>query len=279
MDYGISMSVCLAKAKELAVGNDLNKTYLNFLDYFTAFASKNGFKTIEIASFPPFDADVLNQIKGEIKEKIKNFETIYHLPSWEINICALNPSVRKASVDETKKLIDLAKYLGIKKVSMHPGCYMAMSDLYVLLGQQVKYVAQKSILDIFEHCKNNGIELCLENLPGNEPFFQKPEEFETIIGKGVSMLVDTAHAVTSNIDPVDFVRKFCSKISEVHLVDGFRGQTDLHHALGTADVNYPAFLDELIKINYKGPIILELKSEKDVHDSLDILKKKGYYKN
>lgn len=276
MNYGISISTCFAKAKELMKGRDLRRNYLNLLDYFTTFASKNNFKIIEIVSFPPFDADVLLEIKDDIKGRIANFETSYHLPSWEINICAINPYVRKASIDETKRLIDLAKELGIKKVAMHPGCYASMPDVYALLGQQVKNTAQNSILDIFEYCQGKKIELCIENLPFSEPFFQRPEEFELFIDKGIGMLVDTAHAVTSGIDPVNFIRKFGNKVSEVHLVDGFKGKEDMHYTLGVGEVDIPTFLDELVEIKYGGSVILELKSEKDVLDSLNALKKKGY---
>lgn len=277
MNFGISMSVCFAKAREFMKERDLSKAYLNLLNYFTDFASKNNFKIIEIASFPPFDADVLYKIKDEIKKSTAGFEVIYHLPSWEINIGALNSAVRKTAVGETKKLVDLAKELGIKKVSMHPGCYTAMPDVYALLGPQVRAAAQNSVLDIFSYCKNKNLELCIENLPFDEPFFRKPEEFEIFMEKGIGLLVDTAHATTSEVNPVDFVRRFTSKISEVHLVDGFKGKKDTHYALGTGEVNCAEFLDELARIKYKGPVIFELKSEKDLADSIAFLKKQGYF--
>lgn len=277
MNLGLSISICFEKAGEYAKSVNLLEIYTGMLDFLTKVASENNLKIIEIASVPPFDSNFLGQIKDEIRKRLEKFETLYHLPSWEINICALNPEVRRVSVDETKKLIDLAKELGIKKVSMHPGCYAAMPDTYSMLGQQVRAVAEKTIPEIFGYCVKNDIELCIENLPVTEPFFQRPDEFEPFVEKGIGMLVDTAHAVTAGVDPIDFVRKFGKRISEVHLVDGFRGKQDIHYPIGTGEVNYRAFLDELKRIEYEGPVILELKSEKDVVDSIDVLRKSGFF--
>ncbi len=249
---------------------------MDTLEHLTNFASENEFKAIELVSFPPFDAYVLEQITDEIKGKIKKFNASYHLPAWEINIGALNHSIREVSVDETKKLIDLSGNLGIKKVSMHPGSFASFPELYTLLNRQVNLIAQKSVFDIFEYCKNKNIDLTIENLPFGEPLFQKPEDFELFTKKGIGMLLDTAHAVTANVDPMEFIKKFGNRISEIHLVDGFKGQPDIHYALGTGDVNYVAVLDELQRIKYKGPIILEMKSENDVVASLNLLKKKAY---
>lgn len=277
MNFGLSMSICFGRAREYGKEKNIGKTYLRLLDYFLNFALKNEIKIIEIGSFPPFDAGVLEKIKSETKRRIEKFKTIYHLPSWEINICAINSGVRKASLQETKKLIKFAKDIGIKRLSLHPGCYTAMPDIYALMTQQVKSIAKETILDIFEKCRNNGLELAIENLPFNEPFFQKPEEFEPFIERGIGMLIDTAHAVTSGVDPIDFVKKFQKKISEVHLVDGFKGKKDIHYALGMGELDYLSFLKELAKIKYKGPIILELKSEKDFFKTLNILKKTKYF--
>lgn len=275
MKYGISTIVGLARLRNLKE-KVLPESYLSLLDYSTWLASKYGFKIIEITPSAPLTADVLSRFKGEIKEKIGKFETICHLPSGEINICALNPQVREASVAETKKLIDLAKEMGIGKVSMHPGCYAAMPDTYALLGQQLRTDAQESIFDIFKHCRSNGLELCLENLPFNEPFFQRPDEFKPFVAKGVGILIDAAHAVTAGVDPNEFISVHRGNISEVHLVDGFKGKMDVHYALGAGELNYSSFLDELKKASYNGPVILELKSEEDLVASLNILTRDGY---
>lgn len=276
LQYGISLSLCQNKIKEFLQEANLSQAYVNTLEYFVDFASANGFKLIELTSFPPLNANALNQIKTGIREKIKHFETICHLPSWENNICALNPDIRKVSIEETKKLIDIASDLGITKISMHPGFFTCMPEIYTLFEEQVKNIARKVIFDILKYCQNKNIQLCLENLPNPEPLFRKPEEFESFVEQGVGLLLDTAHAVTSGVDPIDFIKKFGNKIVEVHLVDGFKGKPDIHYPLGKGEVDYVAVLNQLQKIKSQAPVILELKSEKDTIESLKVLKKKKY---
>jgi len=276
MNIGISFSVCYAEAVELINDKDPCNIYLSLLDYFTGFASNNGFKLIEIISFPPFDSFILNKITAEIKERIENFDTIYHLPSWEINISAINPFVRRVSIEETKRLIDLAEILDIDMVSMHPGCYASMPDIYRFAKEQVRMISRQSIYEIFEYCRGKGIDLCLENLQFNEPFYRKPDEFKPFIEKGIGMLLDTAHAVTSGINPIDFVERYENRVCEVHLVDGFKGKMDKHYPLGTGEVDYVSFLNDLQRRGSNVKIILELKSEQDIITSLDLLQKNRF---
>lgn len=255
---------------------NLCKVYINLVDYFTKLCVENGFRIIEIGAFPLFDADVLNKMKDDIRQKIAAFDKTYHLPSWEINVCSIHPAIRDAALTETKKQVELASHLGIAKFSMHPGCYAAMPDTYQLLEREVRDIARKSVSDIFEFCRERDLDLSIENLPFNEPFFRRPQEFEGFVSEGMGMLLDTAHSVTSGVDPVDFIKIFGNKISEVHLVDGFKHKRDIHYAIGTGEVKYVEVLDELEKANFDGPIILELKSQDDLFKTMAILKEKGY---
>ncbi len=270
------MSTIYAKTKQLKKEKDIAGSYLNSLQYFTDFAKENNFKTIEIISFPPFDSNILREIQDNIKNTIKGFDTSYHLPIGEINICALNPDIRKAAINETKNMIDLAEKLNINKTPIHPGSYASMPDIYKLMEHETKKIAEQAITDIHTHSKRKNIELCIENMPFNEPFFHHPDELKPFTEKGINILIDTAHAITSNINPIEFINQFENKISEIHLVDGFKNKPDTHHPLGTGDLNYTAFLDRLKETRFKNPIILETKSEPDINHSVKLLEEKGY---
>lgn len=253
----------IIKRMALSIVNDLGKL-----------ASKNSFKLIELHTIPPFDAEILWKIKEELKRIISPFDVSYHLPWGEINIAAINPRVREASINEIKSLIDLAAELEIKEILMHPGSYTAMPEVYRRMERMIKQSAQNSIYEIFDYTKERGISLSLENL--EELFFWSPEEFEPFVKRGIGLVLDTAHAMKSDVDPLAFVKKFEYRISEVHLVDGKKRDTIHRYPLGSGEVNCLEVLDKLIEINYPGKVILEEISEENLTKSLGYLKNKGY---
>jgi len=272
MEFGISMSLCTGEIVRELTGRDLSEARINILDDFVEFALENGFRMIETASVSLISADMLFPIAEDIRGKISQFNTvIHHLPSGEINIASLHQGIRRASIEETKKHILLCQGIGIDKVVMHPGCFVAMPIVYMLLERETRETVKQSIFEIFEYCQTKNIELSIENLPRNEPFFQGPVEFETFIEKGIGMVLDTVHALTSDVEPSEFIAKFGNGIKEIHLTDGFR--EDISHCpIGTGEVNCMAVLKMLEDMDYKGRIILEVDSKKDLLQSLAYLR-------
>lgn len=273
MELGVSMSLYGGEIVKELKGRDLGQACLSILDGFTEFALENGFSMIETGSASLISADLLFPMAAEIKKKISQFEVaIYHLPSGEINIAALHQGIRREAVQETKKHILLCQEIGIAKVVMHPGCFAAMPNIYLLMARETREAAKQSILEIFEYCRAKNVELSIENLPRNEPFFQRPTEFEPFIEKGIGMVLDTVHALTSNVEPFEFITKFGNRIKEVHLTDGFKEDPISHYPVGTGEVNCLAILKRLDEINYEGRIILEVDSKKDLLQSVAYLK-------
>jgi len=273
MEFGVSMSLYAGEIVKELKGRDLGEAGLSILDDFVEFALENGFRMIEAGSASLIAADLLFPMAAEIKRRISQFQAVtYHLPSGEINIAALHEGIRIEAVRETKKHILLCQEIGIDKVVMHPGCFAAMPNIYLLMERETRQAAKQSVLEIFEYCRARNIELSIENLPCNEPFFQRPAEFEPFIEKGIGMVLDTVHALTSNVEPFEFITKFGNRIKEVHLTDGFKGDPISHYPVGTGAVNCLAVLRRLEEINYGGRIVLEVGSKKDLVESLAYLK-------
>lgn len=273
MDFGVSMSLYGGEIVRELKGRDLGEVCLRILDDFIDFALENGFRMIEAGSASLIAADLLFPMAEEIKKKISQFQAVtYHLPSGEINIAALHQGIRREAVEETKKHILLCQEIGIDKVVMHPGCFAAMPKIYLLMERETSEAAKQSTLEIFEYCRARNIELSIENLPRNEPFFQRPAEFEPFIEKGIGMVLDTVHALTSNVESSEFITKFGNRIREVHLTDGFREDPVSHSPVGAGEVNCLAVLKRLEEINYDGRIILEVDSKKALLQSLAYLK-------
>lgn len=277
MLYGVSIAICFSKFKELYEPGNLEKTYLNFVDHLTEICRKKDFRCAELASFPACDFGVLSNIEGDIRDRTSDLDLSFHLPSWDVHIGSLTKRVREASVSETKDMIGLAYKVGAKRLVMHPGAYDAISEIYHIFGNEARQNVYRVVEELNEMCTSRKMVLCAENLPSTEPMFQKPEEFVPMVSRGVKMMVDTAHAVTSGVKPSDFVRRFGEDVGQVHLVDGFRDKKDVHYALGDGETDFREFFGSLREVGFEGPSVFELKSEQDLDKSIEFLKRDGLF--
>ena len=284
--FGVSTSLCTGEIKKLArragrpAQEQLLKGYLRLLNDFSSFVLENGFDTIEIEfGFSIISAELLFPLTDGLKAIIRPFRAVScHLPLGEVNIAALHSGMRSQAILETKRHIDLCEELGIKWLVMHPGCFGATPDRYLLLEQQTREMAEQSVFEIASYAKKKRMKLSIENLHRNEAVFRKPEEFEPFVRRGIGITLDTVHAFVSDVDPIDFITRFGRKIAEVHLTDGIESDSYTHYPLGTGMVNCLAVLKKLREMSYEGRIILEVNSQEDLIESKKYLKENGYLK-
>ena len=255
MRFGLSTIVYEPKFIELAKkAKDLENLYLTYIDLATKFASKLGFKIIEVSGLFNNPHEILPPILKQIKDKIKIFEQVtFHTP------------IRFISVKAMKECIILGKKLGAKKIVLHPH--------FLALTPGFKESKREEILELIKFCKKKHLIPCLENLPTEVPKYNKPEEFDFFVKRNASLTVDTGHAATFNIDPVSFLERFGKKVKHIHLQDGLVGMPDKHYALGNGNLDYVKFLNKLEEMKFKEFVILELVSEDDVIKSMNRLKK------
>jgi sugar phosphate isomerase/epimerase len=279
-NFGVSMGLCAGIIEQYfkyLKTEDFSTVCLRVLEDFTEFVIGNDFEIIEMGAPSNVPAESLISVAGDIKKGVSQFRVVnYHLPFGEINIAAFHTGIRKVAVEETKGYIDLCEQIGVSKVTMHPGNFTAMPDGYLMMKEWARAIAENSILEIFHYCRSKNIELSLENLPGNNPLFQKPEEFEPFMEKGIGLVLDTVHAFVANVEPIDFIRKFGAGITSVHLTDGVKNDPISHYPLGTGEVDCLGILNELQKIQFNGEIILEVNSKEDLIKSKEFLEQKSY---
>lgn len=283
VQFGISTSICAGEVKSVLrqkgglSDEDMAAGYLRLLKDFAGFAVEHRFETIEIEfGFSIISADQLLLQQKQLKEITRPFRTVCcHLPLGEINIAALNPAIRRASIAETKKHIDLCAELGIVNLIMHPGSFAAMPDRYLLLEGETKATAEQSVFEISSYCEQKHMELSLENLHRGEPFYHKPEEYESYIRRGIGMAVDTLHAFTSGVDPLDFIASFGERITEIHLTDGNVGDPYSDCPVGKGMVDCLGILRKLEDMEFKGRIILEVLSQEALIESKRFLTENG----
>ncbi len=280
MNFGVSMGLCAGNIEryfEYLQIEDLSTVCLRVFEDFTEFVLGNDFEIIEIGTPNFIPAEVLIPVAGDIKKGVSQFRVVsYHLPFGEINISALHAGIRKEAIEETKRHIDLCQLIGVSKVTMHPGNLLTMPDGYLLMEEWARAITESSILEIFHYCRSKNIELAIENLPRDNPLFQKPEEFEPFIEKGIGLVLDTVHAYVANVEPIDFIRKFGAGITSVHLTDGVRNNPISHYPLGAGEVDCVGILNELQKAHFDGEIILEVNNREDLIKSKSFLEEKSY---
>ena len=282
--FGVSTSICAGDARRVASGDyklsekDIVRGYMSLLEDFASFSLENRFENIEIEfGFSLIGARRLFQSVEKLKEIIRPFRTVScHLPIGEINISAVNALVRRNAIAETKRHIDLCIELGISKLVIHPGSFASMPDRYLLLEGATREIARHSVFEIYRYCNRRDIELSIENLHCNEPFFQEPDEFEPFIRRGIGMTLDSVHAFSSGVDPLDFIRKFGKKVTEVHLTDGVKGDPFADCPVGSGMVDCLGILQALEETGFDGMVILEVLSRESLVKSRKFLEGRGY---
>ena len=98
-------------------------------------------------------------------------KTVVHSCSWDLNPSSLNESIRKASVGEIEKSIDLAVELNADEVTVHPGHATVagnMEEYYPRMHQ--------SLQEILGYAKQKNIDISLEIME------EIPKEYATSVG-------------------------------------------------------------------------------------------------
>jgi sugar phosphate isomerase/epimerase len=285
MRFGAATSLCTDEIRRLAGSgatgyrmSDLTTAYLHMLDDFADFVLANSLDVAEIEpGFSVIGARELSTAGGELRRILSRFRSVScHLPLGEINIAAFHAAVRQASLNETKRHIELCQELGVTGLVMHPGCFAATPDRYLMLAAQARAVAERSVLELRDFCAGMSMQLAVENMHSKEPFFQRPEEFERLVAAGVGMALDTVHAHVSGVDPLDFIAMYGRRIAEVHLTDGIAGEPLAHYPVGTGEVDCLAVLGKLREMDFDGSIILEVESKQALTASLEFLRAHGF---
>ena len=93
--------------------------------------------------------------------------------------------------------------------------------------------------------------------------------------KRIGACPDIGHWLRSGLDPVESLRKLDGKIYNIHFKDlNIKGVREAHDVIwGTGILNMEAFLKELKRQKYKGPITIEYEynwknSVPDIRESL-----------
>ena len=191
---------------------------------------KTNFSCLRLGYMPSFNINLMSEIKfakkhfdfieitlkynlkeysgkylGKIKQNLGNFEILGHI-HWEINL------TRKESLEKIYKNIEIYKFLGAKKVTIHPSASPDMNR------KQIRIKNLKALKIILNLCKKNKIQLLIENTA--RPPFNSAKEFKFLFTKNPSLLttLDIGHANSvSKKELDDYLNNFSTKIAHIHL--------------------------------------------------------------
>ena len=175
------------------------------------------------------------------------------------NIASENEKVREFSIEEIKKILNMAQKLEANLVVIHGGSFT--EDTYKVSLE----TARKSLEELNSY--SGTVKLAVENLPTLGHFTSPPNELP-IYAKDLIYLVtglnnigicfDIGHANTLR-NPIEFYDEInkSGKIWDMHVHDN-NGDKDDHLALGRGNIDFKKFLKKLRVDNYSGYFSIEL---------------------
>ncbi|MBO5927708.1 MAG: sugar phosphate isomerase/epimerase [Clostridia bacterium] len=185
---------------------------------------------------------------------------------------------RKQVEDCHKKAITAAKLLCCKYFVIHPAMpygWNAQND------QIMAYkITKERILNILPHAKQNGVTICIENMP----FADKKHSYSNITeiknrvneisDPNFKVCLDTGHCHVTGEDLYYAIKIIGNDLKVLHVHDSKANQ-DLHLIPYTGVLNWEGFIKGLKEINFNGCLSLETSSfanlSKPIRTQLDLL--------
>lgn len=230
-----------------------------------------GFEGLELA----FGAGVLNtdttqaacqQIREDARSLGVSLGTMISGNYWGCPLSSADPAQRKAAVDFTRKYIEVAHWLGVKKILVIPGAVDVAWDPSVPITpyQQVWDNATASLKELLAFAVERGVTLALENVWNK--FLVGPVEFKMFIDQfsspNIGAYFDVGNCVINGY-PQHWIEILGHRVAAVHVKNFKRDDcAGVLHGFGDdllkGDVDFTAVKAALAKINYTGPITAEM---------------------
>lgn len=220
-----------------------------------------GFDYLELAMDPPrAHFGMIQQQRDEILKALDRYSMglICHLPTF-VSTADLTDSLRKTSLDEVLQSLDVAADLRPLKVVLHPS---HIGGLSVLVMDQAKERAWRSLEATVERADQLGVSLCVENMFPRFNFLIEPEDFGPVLESfpSLKLTLDTGHAHIGSRGgkrTLEFIERFAHRIGHIHANDNF-GKEDNHLPIGAGTIDFPKVVKLLKERGYDNTITLEV---------------------
>lgn len=190
-------------------------------------------------------------------------ESHIHAPFGNIHDTSLvtpNRYIRKASVREITRSIELAREVGVSTVTIHSG----MSSVKMEPQEQKRHISE-ALLELDEIASSAGVLLGIEVAD----YFMEGQRYKLLDElqlRSTGITLDVGHISFNNGRGYrefgsigGFIEQFRSRIFHLHIHD-YDGERD-HIAIGRGFIDFVEILRALKKIHYTGTLCLELNPE------------------
>jgi sugar phosphate isomerase/epimerase len=178
-----------------------------------------------------------------------------------VNTAEIMPTVRKAALAHLREYVDLTAALGCEYLVVHCGFHFSAyldtvhAALYETMARSVEYGERRRVPIVIEN---------MNRLPGDSEFQYlgvRIDEFHRLFDRirspYLGLALDVAHCELLPGGTVPFVRAFPDRIHSAQLSDN-RGRVDEHMTIGEGTIDFRRVLGALRRIQFAGPLIIEL---------------------
>lgn len=242
----------------------MNFPVLPVLEEIKTFAGM-GFDYLELAMDPPMaHYSILTRQHNDIVMALRDngLGLVCHLPTF-VSTADLTESLRRASVGEMQRSLEVAAALGATKVVLHPSMVVGMGPLVLAT---VKEHAFDFLSRMTAAADALGVVVCLENMFPRNLLGVEADDFAEIFREfpKLKMTLDTGHANINDRKGTrlsTLLQRFATRIGHVHCSDN-QGLRDDHQAIGSGTVNFGNLARSLKAVGYDATLTLEV-FEKD----------------
>jgi sugar phosphate isomerase/epimerase len=194
----------------------------------------------------------ISNVNAFMMNAISDARQKYWHPSW------IEPDrhYRQVRIDHTRRSLTLARELGAPCITTEPGGPVASGESWKaalkLFVEGLKLVA--------EHAEKEGVLLLVEPEPGLliETADQFLELMQYLDSPAVGLNFDIGHFYCVGDEPAPTVRRLASHIRHIHLEDIAATRVHAHLVPGEGAIDFPATLQAIRDIGYRGWITIEL---------------------
>lgn len=259
------------------------------------FARHEGFATVEVMCWPVGKAERkyagVTHIDVTTLTKTKAQEILGHCQDQGVGISALgyypnmldpDPAVSRAAVAHFKKVIAAAPKLGVNLVTGFVG-----RDWTKTVDENWPRFL-KIWRPIIQYAEDHGVKIGIENCPMSFTRDEWPagknlmttpaiwrRAFNDIDSPNFGLNYDPSHFILQDMDPLSPLAEFKSRLFHVHAKDvqinraalnqvgrfDFPLQWHQPRIPGYGDINWHAFMAELMRIGYTGPLCIEVEDD------------------
>ncbi|MFQ6116820.1 MAG: sugar phosphate isomerase/epimerase family protein [Candidatus Bipolaricaulia bacterium] len=256
-------------------------TFLGFsgsLEEFIGLVSQLGLGYLELKCEPGllYPREVPRAERVGLREALQahGIMPTVHASFYDINLASLNPLIREASARQLLECLQLAHDLGAEIAVVHPG--ELPGDYPGELLPRAREGLISSLKEALELAEDLGVTLALENKARgrNRGVIQSAREHlelvEALDSPRCRIAFDVGHAHTFGLGLEEYMKKILPYLVEVHLHDN-DGSGDQHRPLGAGTIDFRSLLEALAREGYRGPLILEMGSVKELRQCREYL--------